>query len=244
MSENLIYALHGFLGQGSDWNLIKKNVQKQIHVEFVTENLFSPDSQSIEEFEEYIEEMSENIDEQIEDQEKKVFVGYSLGGRLGLHLLQHNPEQFDHYIFLSTNPGLSENEMADKNKRLMTDMKWASQINEQNWFTFLKEWNGQTVFENSKAEPERHQADYDMNKLKRSLVMWSVSQQDDFRDLIKEFQEKITWVVGDKDIKYLNLAEDMKKKKILLDYKRISSGHRIWLDQPDEVSMLLCSHLL
>ena len=239
MSENVVFALHGFLGQASDWNQVKKLVLSTQLAEFKAIDLFSPEALPVLEFEDYIEELSATVDDQTQNKKKKIFVGYSLGGRLGLHLLENNPDQFDHYIFLSTNPGLNENEQSEKNKRLMADMKWASQISEKNWPTFLEEWNKQSVFEGSQKEPQRHLGDYDLEKLKRALVVWSVSQQEDYLDLINEFQNKITWVVGDKDHKYVQLAEDMKQKKILLDYKRISSGHRIWLDQPDELVKLL-----
>lgn len=235
MSENIIYALHGFLGQATDWNVIKKNVS----TEFIADDLFATDSPEVTEFEDYIEELSEYIDEEIMDRKKKIFVGYSLGGRLGLHLLKENHEQFDHYVFLSTNPGLSEDEQSERNKRLIADMKWASLISESNWKSFIADWNKQSVFENSASEPERHYVDYDIDKLKRALVVWSVSQQEDFRDVIQDFQHKITWVVGEKDSKYFHMAEDMKQKKILLDYKKISSGHRLLLDQPTEISKLL-----
>ncbi len=242
MPENIVFALHGFLGQGSDWNLVKKNIPSS-QFEFKAIDLFSPEAQPVLEFEEYIEELTRTIKEMTRDRKNKIFLGYSLGGRLGLHLLENNPDLFDHYIFLSTNPGLPEHEQNEKNKRLMTDMKWASLISEKNWDEFQKEWNAQTVFLGSTAEPQRYVTDYDIDKLKRALVMWSVSQQQDFSDIIQDYQNKITWVVGEKDEKYVARAEEMKQKKILLDYKRISSGHRIWLDQPTEVAKLLSGPL-
>lgn len=242
MSENLVFALHGFLGQGMDWSAIKAGLQSKSV--FKTVDLFSSESLPISELEDYAEVLSAQIQQDIGEKKKKIFIGYSLGGRIGLHLLQNDPDLFDHYIFLSTNPGLSENEGAEKNKRLINDMKWASQITKDNWDQFLVAWNQQSVFEGSQQEPRRHIGDYDLDKLKRAIVMWTLAQQEDFRDLIQDFQDKITWVVGDKDTKYAQLAEDMKQKKILLDYKRISSGHRIWLDQPQEVVKLVASHLL
>jgi 2-succinyl-6-hydroxy-2,4-cyclohexadiene-1-carboxylate synthase len=237
MSENVIFALHGFLGQSSDWNKVKQDLPNRS--DFVAIDLFSDESLPVTELEDYAEQLSEQVDEIVEGKKKKIFVGYSLGGRIGLHLLQNNPDQFDHYIFLSTNPGLTEAENAEKNKRLMSDMKWASQISETNWNEFVKSWNQQPVFEGSSQEPERYSGNYDLNKLKRALVMWTLAQQEDFRPLIQEFKDKITWMVGEKDSKYLQIAESMKQKKILLDYKRIFSGHRIWLDQPTVISNLL-----
>jgi 2-succinyl-6-hydroxy-2,4-cyclohexadiene-1-carboxylate synthase len=237
MSKNLVFALHGFLGQGHDWDAVKKNLSSS--VDFETVDLFSAESPDIIELEDYADELAQEIEEMAGGHEKKIFVGYSLGGRLGLHLLQSHPDLFDHFIFLSTHPGLSEGQTGESGPRLLNDMKWAAQISEKNWSTFLSDWNKQPVFEGSQTEPQRNSAEYDLNKLKRALVMWTVAHQEDFRELISEFREKITWVVGEKDSKYLKMAEDLKQKKILLDYKRISSGHRIWLDQPNEISKLV-----
>jgi 2-succinyl-6-hydroxy-2,4-cyclohexadiene-1-carboxylate synthase len=243
MPNDLVFALHGFLGQATDWQVIKKFIQASPNIQFEALDLFHEDSLPIQEFEDYTEQLAEEIDALIDDQPsevgQKIFLGYSLGGRLGLHLLQQDPEQFDHYIFVSTNPGLDENKSNEKNERLMTDMKWAQQISESNWSEFIAAWNAQAVFENSNDEPIRHYGDYDLDKLKRALVMWSLSQQEDFRDLIQEFQHKITWVVGEKDLKYSQMAEEMKQKKVLLEYKKISSGHRIGLDQIFEIVKII-----
>ena len=41
------FFLHGFLGQGSDWNTIKDALKKKdSHAEFYTPSLFSPNNQS------------------------------------------------------------------------------------------------------------------------------------------------------------------------------------------------------
>lgn len=246
MSKNLIYALHGFLGQSSDWNSIRQKMESGSSVEFFSENLFSVNSKPILELEEYIDELAKSIEQMSVGKEKKIFIGYSLGGRLGLSLLKYYPDLFDHFIFISTNPGFSESEQNEKNKRLMADMKWASLINEKNWDQFIKDWNAQSVFVNSKLFEEqipRDISNYDLTKLKRAMVMWSVSQQEDFREDIKEFKDKITWVIGEYDKKYFDLTVDLKKQEILLDYKKISCGHRVLLEKPEEIYGLLFNFL-
>lgn len=254
MSKNLIYALHGFLGQSSDWNPIRQKMESKASVEFFSENLFSVNSKPILELEDYIDELAKTVEHLSVSKEKKIFIGYSLGGRLGLSLLKYYPDLFDHYIFISTNPGFSESEQNEKNKRLMADMKWASLINEKNWDQFIQDWNGQSVFINSSVsenlnsklfEEQFHRdiSNYDLTKLKRAMVMWSVSQQEDFREDIKEFKNKITWVIGEYDKKYCDLAIDLKKQEIILEYKKISCGHRVILEQPEEIYGLLFNFL-
>ena len=243
MSKTIVYAIHGFLGQSADWSAVKnfllQDTEKQT-VQFFAPDLFSPDSSPILELEDYVDHLASEIEEKCENYENRIFVGYSMGGRLGLHLLNQHPELFDHSIFLSTNPGLPEQQGAEKNKRLFEDMKWAQQITEAQWSSFCDSWNKQGVFENSKLEPVRDQRDYKLESLKRALVMWSLGQQDYFADVLQDESEYLTWAVGEQDSKYSKMAEDLKQKKILLDYKRIpSSGHRILFDQPQAVSDLI-----
>ena len=99
MSKNIVYAIHGFLGQSADWSAVKNNLlkdtEKQV-VNFYAPDLFSPDSQPIQELEDYVDNLAVQIEEKCEAYENRIFVGYSMGGRLGLHLLNQHPELFDH----------------------------------------------------------------------------------------------------------------------------------------------------
>ena len=228
MSNVLIYAIHGFLGNSSDWTSIKNGLKNDFkNINFVAEKLFSKEHQ--------LDYFLKRVSSFSLFQGKKIFLGYSLGGRLGLQLLKKNPELFDHYIFLSTNPGLPSLACEDRKNRILSDQKWSEKINQENWQQLLQEWNSQQVFKGSDIEPARELKDYDLSKLKESLMKWSLGVQEDFSDLIQMNNYKITWVVGDRDEKYCDIAENMQNKKILLDYKKISSGHRIWLDNPGAV---------
>lgn len=217
MSKTLVYAVHGFLGQDSDWDKIKNELSE---VEFLTPNLFGKKPKEI---------SLKN------DYQKKIFLGYSLGGRLGLQKLKKNPHEFDHYIFLSTGSGLAHSAAAERKLRIENDQKWAEKITEKNWETFLKEWNSQSIFNGSIEEPVRDLAQYDLGKLQSALMEWSLGKQEDFVDLIRENQKKITWVVGDRDQKYGQIAESLKLRNALQEYVKVESGHRIWLDNPDSV---------
>ncbi len=232
MPESLVYAMHGFLGNSSDWNVLKSFLPE---VDFIAAELFlkeQPKNQPIDYFLQRAKSFSSF-------QGKKIFLGYSLGGRLGLQLLKSNPELFDHYIFLSTHPGLKTTDLEERKNRILRDQKWSEKINEENWGSFLQEWNSQPVFQGSSTEPERHVGRYDLQKLKEGMVKWSLGKQQDFSNIIQLNNIKITWVVGERDEKYCalaeNLAENSKGKKIVLNYKKVSSGHRIWLDNPAAV---------
>lgn len=160
-----------------------------------------------------------------------------MGGRLGLRLLSENPREFDHYIFLSTHPGLSDQQ--SKNLRVESDEKWAGKIKHENWPELQKLWNAQSVFAGSGSEPVRDVARYDLAKLKLALGDWSLGRQNDYAELIREHNQKITWVVGERDPKFCAIAADLENKKILSGYEKISSGHRIWLDHPAAIADII-----
>ena len=55
-----------------------------------------------------------------------------------------------------------------------------------------------------------------------------------------DYQKKMC--VGS-DKKYCDLAIDLKKQEIILEYKKISCGHRVILEQPEEIYGLLFNFL-
>ena len=221
LQKAIIYAVHGFFGCAADWDALKNSIPD---FNFVAEDLFSHQPKI-------------GTSSFANANRKKIFLGYSLGGRLGLRLLSENPKQFDHYIFLSTHPGLSDQQ--SKNLRIESDEKWADKINYENWPELQKSWNAQPVFAGSGSEPVRDVARYDLKKLKLALGEWSLGRQNDYSELIREHNQKITWVVGERDSKFCAIASDLENKKILSGYERISSGHRIWLDQPIAIANII-----
>lgn len=236
MSVDLVYALHGFLGQAHDWEAVQALVPS---LKFKSENLFAKSPTTLLSFEVQAEKLVHKIENEFSPAQKKIFLGYSMGGRLGLYILKLKPDLFDHYIFLSTNPGWPDEALAEREARLQNDIQWSNKISEANWESFLKEWNSQAVLSGPGVELSRELAAYDLIKLKWALTEWSLAKQKYMGSVIAQYQHKITWVVGELDSKYMALAEALKKQKALSDYERASCGHRIYLDQPQFVAQIL-----
>lgn len=213
-------ALHGFLGMGTDFDQLKKNLSSK----FIAPDLFKGNDFDLSSFESIAGQLVKQT-EYI--QGSKIFVGYSLGGRMGLHILKLFPEAFDHYVFLSTHPGLSsENE---KSERKANDLAWSQKTKNLSWSDFLSAWNSQPVFAGG-SEPQRLENNFNRQQLEKAFVHLSLGQQQNMNDIIQKNKAKLSWVVGDKDSKFVSIAENLKQKKILESYSRISSGHRILFD--------------
>lgn len=226
VSIGLVYAVHGFLGQASDWDGVRQVLT--MPCQFVAEDLFSRNLNS------------EKVSQVIAHKGRKIFLGYSLGGRMGLKILNDTPDLFDHYIFLSTNSGLADDATQDRRDRLESDTEWAEQISESNWLNFVREWNEQRVFAGSAEEPKRNLSFFDTFKLKQSLLEWSLAKQPDYSYVIRRHKNKITWVVGEKDSKFTKIARELHKNDCLESFVTVKgSGHRIWLDQPVRVAEIV-----
>lgn len=227
MSEVLVYALHGFLGSAQDWQDVQKALPPQCS--FKAESFFSPGFQQFH----FRSEIAT----------RKIFIGYSLGGRLGLKILSQTPGEFDHYIFVSAHPGLLDDDLEGRKARAANDKRWSDQISKENWDLFLKEWHSQDVFKGSKQNPQRLLRDYDVELLKQSLIGDSLALQPDYRPLIQQNQDRITWVIGSQDAKFKQIAEDMSEAGILKKVTQVESGHRILIDNPRALAQVVQSVL-
>jgi 2-succinyl-6-hydroxy-2,4-cyclohexadiene-1-carboxylate synthase len=217
-----IFGLHGFFGASSDFDQIQKILPENYRL--VAPDLFSNEDFDLTNFQTITDQIANAA---IHKSEKKIFLGYSLGGRIGLHLLKSYPDLFDQWIFLSTHPGLSL--QTEKELRLKSDVIWSEKLAHFSWGDFLSAWNDQAIFMNT-YEPIRLEKDYKKAQLGKALLNLSLGQQADMSEAICGHQKKIKWVVGDRDSKFMALAKHLKQKKILENYSRISSGHRILFD--------------
>ena len=244
MQQNLIFALHGFLGQSSDWSAVSQELETLLKCKtpWITPDLFSTSSFPILSLHEMPIPFFDFYQNKLKSTGRKIFVGYSLGARLGMHFLENYAHDFDHFIFVSGHPGLQSEE--EKKQRLDSDKKWSDLITDKGWIQFLQKWNSQDLFNTSVKDPIRERSTFDLQKLKASLEFWSLGQQSDMRRALIKNLDKITWVVGSKDVKFFKIAQDLEQKKILLEINRIFSGHRILFENPNSLANLIAQVIL
>lgn len=151
-------------------------------------------------------------------------IGYSLGGRLALASLELGENAFNQWIFISTNPGLISE--VEKRNRFESDTKWAEAFLNQTWSLLMREWNNQAVFQFD-GFIERKESNYDRKKLSDQLLNWSLANQDHYENLILANKDLIQWFVGEKDVKFRSIAENLQNKNPEFKFKSVSNrGHR------------------
>jgi 2-succinyl-6-hydroxy-2,4-cyclohexadiene-1-carboxylate synthase len=227
--ETSLVFIHGFLGLPSDWNSLLPNIRsdsvycfdlnRDLHI---SEMSFQAWPQA---FKNWLRAQKVSRPVQV--------IGYSMGGRLALPLLEQQIIQSA--VMLSGHMGLPEMALKERTDRRLSNQMWSEKFLHQPWSQTLNEWNQQDVFLQSIHEPHRQEENYDRTKLSAMLTGFSLSEQKDYSSLLKT--DKIFYLVGEKDNKYYELATKFKKDYSQAKIEVIPScGHRVLFDQPQAAS--------
>lgn len=237
LKEIDLIFLHGFLGLPSDWKKTQeclndhgKNHEVKFH--FLVPDYFKISQLGpLNSFEKSSGEFLSYI-EQNTFSKNKILIGYSLGGRLALHIFEKNPDLFLQLILISTNPGLTTER--EKLERELLDKNWSEQFKHHPWSEVLKKWNQQAVFKDSQQEPDRKEENYQREQLSQSLVNWSLAKQQNKKHLSHQFVNRMTWINGEKDRKFNEMMRSLKEENPQLKNVQVSkAGHRVLFDNPE-----------
>lgn len=231
METSLVF-IHGFLGQPSDWQLVAEGLSGRTQYFIDLNKDFDLADFNFQNwpqaFQEWLEE--NHISGSI------AVVGYSMGGRLGLPLLES--KKIDSLFVLSGHLGLPEDSISLRSERKEFNKKWALRFLNEDWNTLMKDWNEQSIFAGSTFEPLRLEHHYDRQKLAAMLTGFSLSEQKDYGDLMNS--QNIQLLVGEQDKKYLALAKDIKSNFPGSQVEILqNAGHRVIFDQPQIVADLI-----
>ncbi len=157
----------------------------------------------------------------------RALLGYSMGGRLALHALLENDHPWQAAVIVAAHPGL-ENE-SDRADRRASDAGWATKALAGNWQEFLTDWNAQPVL-GSVMRDTSASGSLVMRRreIARSFVDWSLGAQEPLWERLGEITIPVLWVVGEKDEKFLSLAQ---RAVSLMPNARLAiapgAGHRV-----------------
>jgi 2-succinyl-6-hydroxy-2,4-cyclohexadiene-1-carboxylate synthase len=224
-SDIRVHALHGFLGQPSDWAMF----------DFIDHTIELNHSEL-----DFITWCQRYNDCRVSHAaNKNILLGYSLGGRLAMHLLLSAPTLWDAAIFVSAHPGLDSDHA--RASRLLSDQKWAMRFLEDPWDELMCAWNENSVFGGFPSLP-RSERNYDRNILAQQLTLWSLGNQEFLLERLKELAMPTLYIVGEQDKAYLGIAEKFKefsKVSIIPD-----AAHRVPWDQPEKFTTQINQFLM
>jgi len=240
-STKTVIALHGFLGQPSDWSVYEDLLPSGWALEAI-DLAATP----ILPFENWAERFASSL----KGEGPKVLLGYSMGGRLALHALAKTPDRFSGAMIVSANPGLSSHE--EREARRKADAVWATKFLEMPWPELMNDWNGQAALrppENRAPDfvtLDRRESDFDRQTFAHMMKTWSLGEQRDLRADIDRLSMPIEYVTGESDAKFTGIASDWMKHEARGRRTHVvieNAGHRVPWDAPAQFRAILANFL-
>ena len=234
-----IVFLHGFLGSGSDWLLVTRELQNDYCCMMVdlpghgSANLLQtqpPDNFFIQTVDALAALLRQSAAPPCS------LVGYSMGGRIALALLLRHPELFSKAVIISASPGLkTEKERIDRQEH---DEKVARKI-ERSFDSFIEAWYEQPLFATLKSHPifkeiESERKINDPQNLALALRLLGTGGQPSLWEALKNNNVPVSFFTGEKDERYVEIGHQMVKLTPESDLEIFPHcGHTLQLENRD-----------
>lgn len=169
-------------------------------------------------------------------------VGYSLGGRLLSNAFLKKSHLYKKLILISSHFGLETD--IDRQERFQVDREWAIAFAQSSWKEVMEKWHQQPVFNNSRGRSLALKNEEQRKFLSSSLLAWSLAHQSFVPELWKMQTDKLTYLVGDRDKKFLDLSTKWQSQIPGLRLNIIpNQSHRLIIDAPEVVIEILKKEL-
>jgi 2-succinyl-6-hydroxy-2,4-cyclohexadiene-1-carboxylate synthase len=149
-------------------------------------------------------------------------IGYSMGGRLALQILER--ERFAKAVIISA--GLNAPDQA----RRARDEEWARRFESEEWSSLMRAWSAQDVFGGHVVE--RREEDVDRRELARQLREHSPAVLPPPR--LEAIETPLLWIAGERDAKYIGIAKTaVARLPNAVLWICPDAGHRVPWEQPE-----------
>jgi 2-succinyl-6-hydroxy-2,4-cyclohexadiene-1-carboxylate synthase len=195
-----LICIHGFLGRGPDWDFLR-----DAGFDVKAPSLFSGDALDA-----------------VRPEETDTLIGYSMGARLVLQLMQKY--RVSKAVLVSA--GLTFHEPG----RRELDETWAKRFESEAWASVIDAWNAQSVF-GGRANPlARNESDFDRSRLAAALRDWSPAA---LHSSVAHIAVPTLWIAGEDDRKYVDAATRAVEKLASAElWICPGAAHRVPWEQP------------
>ena len=233
-----LWFIHGNLQQPTVWDTLSEHLEADYEIHKV--NLWTAKQST---FWSWAEDFC-NIVTNVGAQQNHHLIGYSLGGRLGLHALLHNPKLWQSAIIIAADTGLSN--ALTKEKQLAWDTGWAERFLSEDWQHLIDEWNKLSVFKGFENPNPPLEKDFSREAIAECFVKFSKGHQDDLLSALRALREvNISYITGRQDIKYSEKGKTLAQTCSAINHQIIAdAGHRVPWENPEAFKVLLSELLL
>lgn len=166
-------------------------------------------------------------------------VGYSMGGRIALHLARCYPDLISQLTLISASPGLEHAQ--ERRARIIADRALAQRMRRTTMREFLTYWYKQPLFSSFKAHPSfrrllRRRALQDPMEQAHILETLGTGNLPSLWHEMPKFRVPIHLICGESDLKFCSIANRMLSLNTQIDLTVVAkAGHVVHWESPRAV---------
>ncbi len=169
--------------------------------------------------------------------------GYSMGGRIALHIAMLAPERLSRLVLVAAGAGIEDRQ--ERAERRMADRTLADAIERGSIDEFVERWCAQPLFADDPQEVQAlARSDYRRNDpagIAAALRGLGPGEIPSLWTRLPELATPMVIVAGDRDEKYQEVAWKMVERMAGGRLRLIVGGHRLPLESPAAVAAAICS---
>jgi 2-succinyl-6-hydroxy-2,4-cyclohexadiene-1-carboxylate synthase len=232
-----VVLLHGFGGTGRSWDDVIAHLPKRYRP-FALDlpgHGKQVDARRPISFETCVRSVLERAPERF------VLAGYSMGGRVALHIALAAPERIERLVLVSTTAGIVDARERAARKKL--DRRLAEEIEQGSIESFSERWRSQAMFANDPPEVDRlARAEHARNRpdgLAAALRGAGTGEMRSLWDRLVEIELSTTVVAGRRDRKFVRVSEQMVSRIPEALLQVVGGGHCLLLENPRSVAVAI-----
>lgn len=232
MPESLV-LLHGFSGTGRAWDGVVAGLDRERYLPLALDlpgHGTAADARPVT-FASCVEHVLARAPQRF------VLCGYSLGGRVALHVALAAPERVSRLVLVSTSAGIEDAD--ERAARRAADRRLADELEAMPLERFIERWRTQPLFADDPPEVDRlARADQRRNRpdaLAEALRGVGAGEMEPLWRRLHELRMPVSVVVGERDAKYVPIGRrivgEVRGARLLV----VRGGHNLTLESTASV---------